>query len=331
MAGLYDGFSILTMLWLEALGFCGAGRERRLRRRGHPHLARGRAPDQHQRRTAVGRSSARLGVSSTRCASSCGTRPESVRSQTPVSPRSHWVHCPTSDACCCGRATGERPPAGPARRRLLVPAQRRRRRSPLSLWFGRARSGGAGRRTDGSWSPRSTTIRRPGAATEELVRVVDVGVVRSWTWVAEPGPEHPRDRRFAFALVELDGADTALLHVVDVARRGTSGDRHAGASGLAAGASRKHPGHPGVRAGRQRGGAATEGSTAGFRPNHPGRAAEVDLRRTSWRTATSRASSPPGSSSSLAATTDPGGRCPSCGRIYVPPRPRCPACRDRAR
>ena len=25
VAGLYDGFSILTMLWLEALGFCGLG------------------------------------------------------------------------------------------------------------------------------------------------------------------------------------------------------------------------------------------------------------------------------------------------------------------
>jgi acetyl-CoA acetyltransferase len=25
VAGLYDGFSILTMLWLEALGFCGQG------------------------------------------------------------------------------------------------------------------------------------------------------------------------------------------------------------------------------------------------------------------------------------------------------------------
>src|SRR5205823_14688435 len=25
VAGLYDGFSILTMLWLEALGFCGRG------------------------------------------------------------------------------------------------------------------------------------------------------------------------------------------------------------------------------------------------------------------------------------------------------------------
>jgi acetyl-CoA acetyltransferase len=25
VAGLYDGFSILTMLWLEALGFCGTG------------------------------------------------------------------------------------------------------------------------------------------------------------------------------------------------------------------------------------------------------------------------------------------------------------------
>jgi uncharacterized protein len=55
-----------------------------------------------------------------------------------------------------------------------------------------------------------------GAATEEFVRLGDVGVVRAWTWVAEPGPEQPADRGFAYALVALDGAAGALLHVVDV-------------------------------------------------------------------------------------------------------------------
>lgn len=55
-----------------------------------------------------------------------------------------------------------------------------------------------------------------GAATaDDFVTVGPGGEVTTWTWVAEPRPEHPLDRPFAFALVRLDGADTALLHTVD--------------------------------------------------------------------------------------------------------------------
>jgi len=41
------------------------------------------------------------------------------------------------------------------------------------------------------------------------------GVVTSWTWVSEPAPHHPLDHPFAFALIRLDGAGTALTHMVD--------------------------------------------------------------------------------------------------------------------
>ena len=58
-----------------------------------------------------------------------------------------------------------------------------------------------------------------GAALDELVEVADRGVVRSWTWVAQPRRQQPLDRPFAYALVQLDGADTALLHVVDAGSR----------------------------------------------------------------------------------------------------------------
>lgn len=54
-----------------------------------------------------------------------------------------------------------------------------------------------------------------GRATGEPVEVADAGVVTTWTWVGAPGAGHPLDRPFAFALVRLDGADTALLHAVD--------------------------------------------------------------------------------------------------------------------
>ncbi|GAA1597133.1 OB-fold nucleic acid binding domain-containing protein [Nocardia ninae] len=51
----------------------------------------------------------------------------------------------------------------------------------------------------------------------EFVDVAAVGTVESWTWVREPLPGQPFDRPFAWALIRLDGADTALLHAVDVA------------------------------------------------------------------------------------------------------------------
>jgi uncharacterized OB-fold protein len=49
----------------------------------------------------------------------------------------------------------------------------------------------------------------------EFVEVGTSGVVTSWAWVTEPRPNHPLDRPFAWALIKLDGADTAMLHAVD--------------------------------------------------------------------------------------------------------------------
>ncbi len=52
---------------------------------------------------------------------------------------------------------------------------------------------------------------------EHFVDVADTGTVTSWTWVPEPVKGQPLDRPFAFALVTLDGADVPLLHALDVA------------------------------------------------------------------------------------------------------------------
>jgi uncharacterized OB-fold protein len=54
-----------------------------------------------------------------------------------------------------------------------------------------------------------------GESVDEIVDVADSGTVQSWSWVTEPMRKHPLDRPFAWALVQLDGADTALLHAVD--------------------------------------------------------------------------------------------------------------------
>lgn len=51
---------------------------------------------------------------------------------------------------------------------------------------------------------------------DEFVAVADTGVVTTWSWVKEPLDKHPLDKPFAWALVKLDGADTAMLHALDV-------------------------------------------------------------------------------------------------------------------
>jgi uncharacterized OB-fold protein len=52
-------------------------------------------------------------------------------------------------------------------------------------------------------------------AVSDLVEVGPAGEVTTWAWVNHPRDQHPLDRPFAWALVQLDGADTALLHALD--------------------------------------------------------------------------------------------------------------------
>ena len=96
---------------------------------------------------------------------------------------------------------------------------------------------------------RSSTTPPPAPSVEpELVEVGPEGVITSWTWVAEPNPNHPLDRPFAFALIQLDGADTAMVHVVDGPRVGV-GDRRPGAPAVAGRAHRLRHRHRVLRSG----------------------------------------------------------------------------------
>ncbi|MEZ5144060.1 MAG: OB-fold domain-containing protein [Acidimicrobiales bacterium] len=61
----------------------------------------------------------------------------------------------------------------------------------------------------------------------EIVEVGDAGEVVAWAWVTDPQPDQPLDRPFAWALIRLDGADTAMVHAVD-----TGGDPSAMATGM---------------------------------------------------------------------------------------------------
>jgi uncharacterized OB-fold protein len=49
----------------------------------------------------------------------------------------------------------------------------------------------------------------------DFVEVGPGGVVESFTWIAEPTRKHPFQKPFAFALIRLDGADTAMVHAVE--------------------------------------------------------------------------------------------------------------------
>jgi uncharacterized OB-fold protein len=55
-----------------------------------------------------------------------------------------------------------------------------------------------------------------GTAIDDFVEVADRGEVLSWSWAAEPLPGQPLERPFAWVLVKLDGADTGMLHALDV-------------------------------------------------------------------------------------------------------------------
>jgi uncharacterized OB-fold protein len=52
-------------------------------------------------------------------------------------------------------------------------------------------------------------------ALRELVALPPTGTVTTWAWNPKPSRNHPLRQPFAWVLVRLDGADTALLHALD--------------------------------------------------------------------------------------------------------------------
>ncbi|HWJ81588.1 MAG TPA: OB-fold domain-containing protein [Nocardioides sp.] len=157
--------------------------------------------------------------------------------------------------------------------------------------------------------------------TTDFVEVSSVGTVTSWTWVPEPVKGQPFDRPFAFALVTLDGASVPMLHALDVASPAdvTTGMRVR------------------VRWAAERVGAITD--IACFEPLAPGEAE------------TPGEAAPAGSTDPVTGIVVPvsldynyaaspeeslfyrglnegrimGQRCPTCQKVYIPPRSACPA------
>ncbi|MEU6200131.1 OB-fold domain-containing protein [Streptomyces sp. NPDC047061] len=154
----------------------------------------------------------------------------------------------------------------------------------------------------------------------DLVEVAPTGIVTTWAWNHEPRRGQPLDTPFAWVLVRLDGADTALLHALDA------------------------PGPDAVRTGmrvrirwaEERSGAITD--IACFEP-YDGedtfgtvRAGEFEdpvhgiiaHARLDYTYSPGRAQS--AFIEALASRRTFGERCPSCRKVYVPPRGACPTC-----
>jgi uncharacterized OB-fold protein len=150
-----------------------------------------------------------------------------------------------------------------------------------------------------------------------FVDVADTGVVTSWAWVSEPVKAQPFDRPFAFALVTLDGADTPILHAVDV----TSADEMATGMRVRARWAAERTGHITDLA-------CFEPETAPATPSRP--AVHDDEPVTGTITPVSLdytyAASPEESAyfRGLAEGKILGQRCPVCQKVYVPPRSACP-------
>lgn len=55
-----------------------------------------------------------------------------------------------------------------------------------------------------------------GEPLTEMVEVGTEGTVTTWSWVRDVRDGQPLQHPHALAMVRLDGADTAMLHVIDV-------------------------------------------------------------------------------------------------------------------
>jgi uncharacterized protein len=220
-------------------------------------------------------------------------------------------------------------------------------RAPLEIGFDYTRSLGpvlsqfmtglAGRRILGSRGADGRVHAPPFeydpvtfAPPAGLVEVGPEGTVTSWTWAGEPLEGQPLAHPFAWALIRLDGADTAMLHAVD------AGSAAAMRTGLRVRArwADSPAGHirdiacfdpcpsPPETAPPE---AAQPGAPPPPDPEPPG-PEPVAMITTPVRLHYQHTASPGESEflRGLAAGRLLGQRCPACGKVYIPPRAACP-------
>jgi uncharacterized OB-fold protein len=152
---------------------------------------------------------------------------------------------------------------------------------------------------------------------EDLVEVGPTGTVLSWSWLPSPLAGQPLGRPFGWALIRLDGADTALLHAVD------AGSAAAMRTGM-----RVRPRWADERVGSIRDIACFEPGEAAAAPPEPRPDADpVTMTITPVHLHYEHTASAAESAylRGLARGRLIGRRCPACGKVYVPSRGVCPA------
>jgi uncharacterized OB-fold protein len=153
----------------------------------------------------------------------------------------------------------------------------------------------------------------------DLVEVGPEGTVTTWSWAPEPLAGQPLAHPFAWALIRLDGADTAMLHAVD------AGSAAAMRTGM-----RVRPRWAGATVGHISDIACFEpcdgpppaaGPAAAGQPPEP-----VTMITTPIQLDYEHTTSPAESTylHGLAAGRLLGQRCPACHKVYIPPRGACP-------
>jgi uncharacterized OB-fold protein len=179
-----------------------------------------------------------------------------------------------------------------------------------------------------------------GAPPAQFVEVGPGGTVVSWTWTDRPLDGQPLAHAFGWALIRLDGADTAMLHAVDAGSsdRMRTGMRvrprwaASGGNGItdiacfepeAADADTSTTGaaRTADNAGTARTADADADADADAEDSAPISMITSPVRLSYDHTVS------PGESSYLLALAEGrliGQRCPACGKVYVPPRGACP-------
>lgn len=162
-------------------------------------------------------------------------------------------------------------------------------------------------------------VTHEAIAADDLVEVGTEGTVQTWTWVTEPVPAQPLDRPFAFAMVTLDGADTPMLHAVaaDGPEAMSTGMRVRLVWAESPEGSITDIAHF-VPADAQ---LSTSSTTDGGSTTDPVTGIVVPVELDYQYEASPEESS---FFRALAEGRIVGQRCPTCGKVYVPPRSACP-------
>jgi uncharacterized protein len=156
----------------------------------------------------------------------------------------------------------------------------------------------------------------------ELTEVGPEGTVVSWSWMPEPVEGQPLAGPFAWALIRLDGADTAMLHAVDAGSEMGPAAMRTGLRVRARWAERRVGSIRDIACFEPCDGPAADAGGGGFVEAEAVTGTVTPVRLHYEHTAS------PGESAYLRGLAERrllGQRCGVCGRVYVPPRGTCPA------